>query len=240
MKKNITHRVLLIEDEDVIRNTIKLNLKEEKLIVEDYKSVDDFLEQRPDYLTNFNYDLCLIDVMLPGKKNGLEFAKEIKEFSNIPVILVTARGRLEHKLEAFEYGIDDYITKPFELEELIARVKVKLRIKAPGLIKIGECYVDLQKGEVHKKNKKIQLTDKELGILLILYQNKNHPVDRNQILDKLWMDKYPTNRTIDNFILRLRKIFEKDPSHPEYILTYFKKGYMLSLKERITERRNNL
>jgi two-component system alkaline phosphatase synthesis response regulator PhoP len=228
-KKNYKYKLLLIEDEDNIRNGLKLNLKDEGFDVKDYKSAEDFFNEEVHFLENFPYDLAIIDVMLPGKIDGLKITKQIKARWDIPVIILTARNRLENKLEAFEIGVDDYITKPFELEELIARIKVKLKKKKFHRIKIGNSVVDFHKQEILKLNTNeiIKLTNKEAGILYLLYENKGKPVSRDQILDKLWYGEYPTNRTIDNFILRLRKFLEEDPSNPKYIITRHSKGYEL-------------
>jgi DNA-binding response OmpR family regulator len=228
-KNNYKYKLLLIEDEDKIRNGLKLNLKDEEFDVKDYKSAEDFLKEEIHFLENFPYDLAIIDVMLPGKIDGLKITKQIKARWDIPVIILTARNRLENKLEAFEIGVDDYITKPFELEELIARIKVKLKKKKFHRIKIGNSVVDFHKQEILKLNTNeiIKLTNKESGILYLLYENKGKPVSRDQILDKLWYGEYPTNRTIDNFILRLRKFLEEDPSNPKYIITRHSKGYEL-------------
>lgn len=229
MKKK--YKILLIEDEEAIQEGIELNLKEEGFIVKSYKSGEEFFNKE-NYLKDFLYDLIIVDVMLPGKIDGVQFTKMIKSKWDVPVIILTARNRLEHKLEAFEVGADDYITKPFELEELIARIKVKLKKKKFHKILIGDCIVDFEKNKVENiKTKEIfTLTEKEIGILYLLYENKGKPVSRDKILDTLWKDEYPTNRTIDNFILKLRKIFEKDTSNPEYIFTRHKKGYELSNK----------
>lgn len=222
------HRLLLIEDDDSIRRGIKMNLEEEYSVT-DYRNIEEFYSKEQNFLENFPYDLVILDIMLPGKRNGLDFLKQIKTRWDKPVIIITARNRLDQKLEAFELGADDYITKPFELEELVARVRSKLRIKKYHKIKIGDCLVDFKKQEIIKlpDNEIIPLTSKEIGILYLLYENKGKPVSRDEILDKLWMHEYPTNRTVDNFILRLRKIIEKNPSQPRYILTKFGVGYEL-------------
>lgn len=226
------YKILLIEDEDIIRNGLKLNLEDEGFYVKEYKSAEDFFNHEVHFWEHFIYDLAIIDVMLPGKIDGLKLTSQIKSRWDIPIIILTARNRLEQKLEAFEIGADDYITKPFELEELIARVKVKLRKKHRHKIKIGNHLVDFHKQEIINLNTKeiTKLTNKEAGILYLLYENKGKPVSREVILDKLWYGEYPTNRTIDNFILRLRKILEKDLSNPEYIITRHGKGYELSDK----------
>lgn len=229
MKKKF--KILIIEDEENIRRGIELNLKEEGYFVKSYPSAEEFLEQE-DYLNNFFYDLGIIDLMLPGTIDGIQFIKIIKNKWDIPLIILTAKNRIEQKLEAFEAGADDYITKPFELEELIARIKVKLKEKKFHKILIGDFVVDFSNNTVEnlKTQQKILLTEKESGILFLLYQKKGKPVSRNEILDILWKNEYPTNRTIDNFILKLRKIFEEDPSNPQYIFTRHKKGYELSNK----------
>ncbi len=224
-------KILIIEDEENIRKGLELNLKEEGYFVKSYSSAEEFFEKE-DYLKNFFYDLGVIDVMLPGKIDGIQFTKIIKNKWDIPLIILTARNRIEQKLEAFHVGADDYITKPFELEELIARIKVRLKEKKFHKILIGDFVVDFSNCTVQnlKTKQNFFLTEKENGILFLLYQNKGKPVSRNEILDILWKDEYPTNRTIDNFILKLRKIFEKDPSNPQYILTRHKQGYELSSK----------
>lgn len=230
-KRNQTqYRILLIEDEDIIRTTLKLNLEEEYFIVYDYKSVEDFYNHDVHYLQEWNYDLAIVDVMLPGKIDGLMFTKQIKSRWEVPIIIITARNRLEQKLEAFEIGADDYITKPFELEELIARIKIKLKKKTFHKIKIGSCIIDFHKQEIIRKDtgEVFSLTNKEAGVLYLLYENKGKPVSRDVILEKLWYGEYPTNRTIDNFILRLRKIIEDDLSNPKYILTRHGRGYELT------------
>ncbi|MFN3605110.1 MAG: response regulator transcription factor [Leptonema sp. (in: bacteria)] len=227
MKKN--YKILLIEDEEYIRKGIELNLKEEGFFVKSYSNAEEFLTKE-DYLNHFGYDLIIVDIMLPGKTDGIQFTKLIKSKWDVPLIILTAKNRLEHKLEAFEVGADDYITKPFELEELMARVKIKLKKKKFHKILIGNHIVDFENYKVeNRKTKKIfNLTEKEIGILFLLYENKGKPVSRDKILDTLWKNEYPTNRTIDNFILKLRKILEEDPSNPKFILTRHKKGYELS------------
>jgi DNA-binding response OmpR family regulator len=227
--KNKQFKILLIEDEDIIRNSLTINLEDEGFSVKAYKSAEEFLNKEIQFLEYFPYDIAIVDIMLPGKIDGLKITQQIKSRWDIPIIILTARNRLEQKLEAFEIGADDYITKPFELEELIARIKVKLKKKKFNKIKIGNCIVDFYKQEIHKLNTNeiIKLTNKEVGILYLLFENKGKPVSRDQILDKLWHGEYPTNRTIDNFILRLRKIIEEDLSNPKYILTRHRKGYEL-------------
>lgn len=232
MVKNKKNKILLIEDESNIRKTLKMNLEEEGFIVYDYESAEDYINKNPNFIENINIDLAIIDVMLPGKIDGITLTRKIRSRWDIPIIILTARNRIEQKLDAFDSGADDYITKPFELEELIARVKIKFRKRVTNKIKIGNFIVDFIYQEIYnlETNEKIHLTNKENGILYLLYQNKGKPVSRDQILDELWYGEYPTNRTIDNFILRLRKIFEKDTANPEYIITKHGKGYLLSDK----------
>ncbi|MCS7205827.1 MAG: response regulator transcription factor [Leptospiraceae bacterium] len=234
MNSKPKYKILLIEDEDAIRKALKLNLEEE-FIVSNYKSVEEFLSNESNFWEEFPYDLVILDIMLPGRLNGLDFLKQIKSRWDKPVIIITARNRLDQKLEAFDLGADDYITKPFELEELIARVKSKLKIKKHHKIKIGDAIVDFHKQEIYKISTKeiIPLTNKEAGILYLLYENKGKPVSRADILEKLWPNEYPTNRTIDNFILRLRKVLEPDLSNPKYIITKHGKGYELSDEVRV-------
>ena len=184
-----------------------------------------------------NYDLVLMDVMMP-EMSGFEVCKQIrKEGINVPVILLTAKGEEIDKVRGLEIGADDYITKPFSLRELLARVKAVLR-RAPehitqvekknSKIQIGLLTVDFSTFIAASKNKPVQMSHKEFELLHYLWDNRNTVVTRDDLLNKIWgYEESPTTRTVDNFIVRLRQKIEKDPERPHFIITVHGIGYKL-------------
>jgi DNA-binding response OmpR family regulator len=226
-------RILLVEDEPVLRSGIRLNLEEEGYEVDAFESADRFLAERKSILSvSSPYDLAVLDVMLPGKIQGLELCRMIRTRWSMPVVFLTARNKLEHKLDAFESGADDYITKPFELEELLARIRARLRNHSSGRThRIGSYRIDFQRDvAIHMETgEELRFTEKEIGILKLLLENRGRPVTRDEILDRIWgTADFPTNRTIDNFIVKFRRIFEKDPSCPVLFITRHGRGYELA------------
>ncbi len=172
--------------------------------------------------------LGILDIMLPGKLNGLDLCARLRgEGAQFPVIFLTARGRLEDKLAGFKSGGDDYMTKPFELEELIARIYARLGRRART--RIGRWQLDFEAATAESDSGEIvRFNDKEIKMLSVLAQNRGKPVRRDDILDQVWGADFPTNRTIDNFIVKFRKIFEEDPANPVHFVTRHGTGYELS------------
>ncbi len=229
-KEKKTDRILLVEDETSLRRGIRLNLEAEGYRVTDFSSASDALSGME---SDEDYSLGIIDVMMPDEMDGLELCRRIRARNlHFPVIFLTARGRLEDKLEGFEAGGDDYMTKPFDLEELLARIKVRLRKKSrPSEIRIGSFLVDLKAGSAQeeKSGKVVRFNERELNILKLLVEHRGSPVSRDAILDSVWgTAEFPTNRTIDNYMVKFRKIFEPDPRQPRYIITRHGTGYELS------------
>ena len=220
------------------------------LIVEDdpaiSKGLVDFLENESFHTTSFldgekgyyaakegNYDLVLLDVMLPGK-NGMDICRDLrKEKISTPIIMLTSKQEEIDKVLGLELGADDYITKPFSIRELLARIKAVLRRETKIEEDIeeytfGNVYINFKAMEANKDNKPIELSNLEYKVLKYLCQRENTVVNRNTLLDEVWgYENYPSTRTIDNFILSLRKKFEDDPSKPKYLLTVHSVGYKL-------------
>ena len=213
-------KILVVEDEEAIRNLIVINLQMvgyEAVGVEDGLLAKDFLEKE-------SVDLILLDVMIPGI-DGFSLIEEIKDY-NIPVIFVTAKESVLDRVKGLRLGADDYIVKPFETIELLARIEAVLRRynKDTDVIKFKHLNVDTNKRIVTSNNKDVYLTAKEYDLLILFLQNKNMALSREQILDRVWGFNYiGETRTVDIHVQRLReKLDLKD-----YIKTVFKVGYRL-------------
>lgn len=180
-------------------------------------------------------DLLILDLMLPGM-SGLEICKRLRDDGiNIPIIMLTSRAEEIDKVLGLELGADDYVTKPFSLRELLARVKAHLRREGgsskedtkPGKYSFGEVVVDLRRHEVYNAGNLQDLTNREFRVLEYLMQHPGELLSRDRLLNEIWgYDAYPTTRTVDNHILRLRKHIEPDPEHPKYIKTMRGAGYL--------------
>ena len=180
-------------------------------------------------------DCVILDLMLPDS-NGYTVCEEIRSSpagGYVPIIMLTARSLEADKIRGLEVGADDYVTKPFSIGELIARVKAifrrQNRLSAGGeVISIGGATVNLRKHELLKGRKKMPLTFYEVELLKLLHEKAENPVSRDEILDKIWgVQAYPTNRTVDNFIVKLRRKLEDDHKKPKHILTVYGYGYKL-------------
>lgn len=225
-------KILLVEDEPVLRRGIQLNLEEEGYLVDAFESAEVLLRERKDLMSESGpFDLAILDVMLPGRTQGIDLCRMLKSRWAFPVLFLTARSRLEQKLEAFDAGADDYVVKPFELEELLARVRARLKGRRAREGRIGRYRIDFSRDlAVHTSTgEEVRLTEKEIGILNLLLEHRGRPVSRDEILDAVWGEsEFPTNRTIDNFIVRFRRIFEADPGEPRLFITRHGRGYELA------------
>ena len=224
-------RILLAEDEKNLRDTITLNLElegYEVVSVADGKmALKMFDEQR--------FNVVILDIMMP-EFNGIEVCRKIRlTNSDTPILFLTAKGTTEDKLNGFKAGGDDYITKPFNLDEFLARIRVLVRFSLRQLHQdsglssytFGPNHVDFKTFKaVGHSGQEIKLTKKEALLLKLLLDRKNQVVSRQQILQYVWgYDVYPSTRTIDNFILSFRKYFESDPKNPQYIQSIRGVGY---------------
>lgn len=207
---SIKKRIYILEDEIDVANLVKINLEKDKYTVKIFTNGSDFLTE----VSKQKPDLAILDLMLPDI-DGIEVCKFIKkdsELSKIPVIMLTAKSEEIDKIIGLEIGADDYITKPFSVNELKARIKAVLRRydysdkPKEGLRQIDDYIIDFNKFEVTYKGQKIQLTTVEFKIIDLLSQKRGWVYSREQIIDYLWgHEKYPTERTIDVHINNLRK-----------------------------------
>jgi two-component system alkaline phosphatase synthesis response regulator PhoP len=225
--------ILVVDDEEHIVELLKFNLQTQGYNIEtSYDGLDAFIKVR-----ELKPDLILLDRMLPNM-DGLEVLKKIREddsTKNIPVKMLTAKTMEKDKIEGLEVGADDYISKPFSVKEVLARVKAVLRRynfnkpEKKTFIELGDIKIDLQNYEVFKDSKKIDLTLKEFELLKLLVQNKGKVLSRNFLLDKIWGYEYfGETRTVDVHIRHLRKKIEDDQ---KYIETIRGVGYRINLKE---------
>ncbi len=180
--------------------------------------------------------LILLDIMLPGM-NGYEICRKVKkEKPELPIIMLTARGSEMDRVSGLDIGADDYVTKPFSVKELVARVKAVLKrsrninqppVEKKGkIVKVGKAEISFKNFTIIKEDVEYPLSPKECEILKLLVGNPNEVIDRNRVIDVVWGDEYfPSPRTIDNFILKLRTKIEEDPRNPVHILTVHGAGY---------------
>lgn len=224
-------KVLLVEDEKELREVIGLNLEMEAfevLLAEDGAKALELHEAK-------DPDLIILDVMLPVL-NGFDVCRKIRSVDNrVPILFLTAKNTSLDRIEGLKIGGDDYLAKPFNLEELILRVKNLMR-RAEGIqiqdeleyYIIGNRKIDFIRFELINldNNQKELLSKRELDLLKLLVQKEGKPVSREEILEKVWgKDVYPSSRTIDNFIVDFRKLFEKDPKKPRHFVSIRGVGY---------------
>jgi DNA-binding response OmpR family regulator len=219
-------RILVIEDDPDLRRGLALNLKAEGYAVLTAETGDDGLRQARDERP----DLVLLDVMLPGM-NGFDVCRELRRKGfEAPIIMLTAKAEEIDRVVGLEIGADDYVTKPFSLRELMARIRVRLRRRTPGaaseMLRFGSAEVDFDRHEVSRNGARVELTGKELEVLKLLSRNAGEIVTRDRLLNEVWgYETYPTSRTVDNHILRLRQKLEDDPANPRHILSIYGEGY---------------
>jgi two-component system alkaline phosphatase synthesis response regulator PhoP len=224
-------RILVVEDDAHLADGLQINLS-----LEGYEPIlAGSAGEGFDIWSQGGIDLILLDVMLPDQ-NGFEFCRRIRQSGDrVPVLFLTARGSDVDRIRGLEEGGDDYLVKPFNLRELLVRVKGIFRRQdwlqekpAPELLCLGENRINLRSYTVANQRGRHSLKEKEVLILQLLAERWPAAVDRKTILDRVWgFGAFPTTRTVDNFILSLRKVLEEDPAHPEHILTVHGVGYRL-------------
>ena len=224
-------KILIVDDEPIIVKGLKFSLEQD-----DYETDTAFDgEEALKKFEEGGFDLILLDVMLPGI-DGLEVLRRIREKSNIPVIMLTAKGEDMDKILGLEYGADDYILKPFNILEVKARIKTILRrtgssAQGPEIIKAKNMVVDLNKRSVTINGEEIPLTAKECDILHLLITHPGVVYKREDLLETIWKYEYMGDiRTVDVHIRRLRKKIERNPEEPEYVYTKWGVGYYFSDK----------
>lgn len=220
--------IYLVEDEKSLADLIRFNLEMEGYTVHVFENG----------LTAFNAvpklahaDLVILDVMLPGK-SGFEICSELRKFAAVPILFLSAKGTTDDRIQGLKLGANDYLPKPFDLEELLLRVSIltKNTDKSTGLIEftIADQTINFESYEVKSKSnyQLTTLSKKEIELLKLFIENENKVISRDEILDRLWgKDQFPTARTIDNYILAFRKLFEQDPKNPHYFHSIRGVGY---------------
>ena len=224
-------KVLVVDDEKLIVKGLKFTLEQDNMEVDVAYDGKEALEKARDN----QYDIILLDVMLP-ELNGFEVCQQIRDFSDVPIIMITAKGDDMDKILGLEYGADDYITKPFNFLEVKARIKAimrrvnnkrhKVEEAASNVIVSGDMRIDLDSRRVFIENKEVNLTAKEFDLLELLITNPNKVYNREKLLNLVWGYDYPGDvRTVDVHVRRLREKIEKNPSEPKYIHTKWGVGY---------------
>ncbi len=222
------NKVLVVDDEKLIVKGIKYSLEQDEMKVDCAYDGEEALR-----LAGENqYDIILLDVMLPAL-DGFEVLKRIREFSSVPIIMLTAKGDDMDKILGLEYGADDYITKPFNILEVKARIKAIIRrsgknnpVESTKVIVKGDLQIDVDARRVMIEGREINLTAKEFDVLELLVTNPNKVFSREKLLNIVWDYEYPGDvRTVDVHIRRLREKIEKNPSEPKYVYTKWGVGY---------------
>jgi DNA-binding response OmpR family regulator len=230
-----TAQVLVVEDEAHIAAGLKLNLELEGFTVD----VSETARQAAQYLARpMAYSVIVLDVMLPDL-DGFDLCKRLRDAGNYtPIIMLTARGSPDDRVRGLEAGADDYLVKPFELRELLARIRSLIRRReweddtgtpsgtASATLIFGDARVEFDSQRVTVAGKPLRLTRLELELLRYFADHPDRVLTREELLESVWrLRNYPNTRTVDNFVLRLRKYFEPDPAHPVYFVSVRGSGY---------------
>ena len=223
-------RILVVDDEREVADLLELYLANEGYRVFKFYGGKEAYE----CVEREEIDLALLDVMLPGL-SGFEVCQQIREFSDVPIVMLTAKGEDIDKILGLEYGADDYITKPFNILEVKARIKAIMRrtatkespkAESSSMIERGDMKIDREGRRVYIEEKEINLTAKEFDVLELLILNPNKVYSREKLLTMVWGADYPGDvRTVDVHIRRLREKIEKNPSEPRYVHTKWGVGY---------------
>jgi DNA-binding response OmpR family regulator len=232
-------RLLLVEDEEHLAAGLKLNFELEGYGVDVARSGR---EAAGLLLLPQHYDVIILDVMLPDV-SGFTLCQKLRDAGNrTPVLMLTARGAVHDRVEGLNVGADDYVTKPFELSELLARVRSLLRRRSweqrhghepPATLRLGDATIDFHAHRVEVGGQERQLTKLELDLLRYFAENPGRVLDREELQEKVWkLQNYASGRMVDNFVMRLRRHFEPDPKQPRYFLSVRGAGYKFVPPER--------
>ena len=230
---SIKSKILIIEDEESLARGLEYNLLEEGYDVDWAENGRVGMKM----LDAIEFDLIILDIMLPFL-NGFKIASYIRNINpQLPILILTARSSDKDKIKGFEHGADDYLTKPFNLDELLLRIKGMLKRKAwysevnkiNPIFSFGQNTIYFEKLIYKRGNKEYLLSQREAMVIRYLIERKNKIVSRKELLENVWhINPEIETRTVDNFIVKLRKYFEDDPSNPEYIKSVRSAGYLFS------------
>jgi two-component system alkaline phosphatase synthesis response regulator PhoP len=224
----MSKRILLVEDEPGLVLTLTDRLVKEGFVVESARDGESGLQRA----ANEAFDLILLDVMLP-RKNGLDVCRDLRQLGvQTPVIMLTARGQIVDKVVGLKLGADDYVTKPFEMIELLARIEALLRRTptAPAIqsevYQFGAVRVDFRRAEVYFNDKVVELSAREFQLLRYFIDKRGNTISREELLNEVWgYNAMPSTRTVDVHVAWLRQKLEPNPRHPQFILTIHGLGY---------------
>jgi DNA-binding response OmpR family regulator len=231
----MSEKILVVDDEPILLKGLKFSLEQEGYVVE---TADEGKDAYSKILEN-TYDAVILDLMLPGM-DGLEICKKVREKSMVPILMLTAKDDDSSKVLGLEYGADDYITKPFNMLELKARIKAILRrvqvadqTIASNVMNIGDFTINTLGRKVAVNGQNVNLTAKEFDLLLLLMLNEERVYSREELLETIWGYEYFGDvRTVDVHIRRLREKIEENSSQPDYILTKWGVGYYFKNKKK--------
>jgi len=221
-------KILIVEDQSDLANGLEINFKKEGYRVLKAGTGESAI----DIAIRENPDLVVLDVMLPGI-SGLDVCRELRKKSiDVPIIMLTAKADEIDRVVGLEVGADDYMTKPFSIRELQARVRAHLRRRSAqpteslAKYRFGTVELDFEKYEATVKGAPVEMTQKEFEIMRFFIRHRGDVVTRDRLLNEVWgYDDYPTTRTVDTHILKLRKKLEQDPANPRFILSVYGEGY---------------
>ena len=223
------YKVVVVEDEVLISTTVRMNLEKQGFAVTVFGDAESMLAVMHDGYC----DALVLDIMLPGMWGDAALRELRRRDINIPVLMLTAKSDTDTKINTFETGADDYLSKPFNMDELMVRVKALIRrsqgrrsLRSAGVLVINGHEVEVETRIVRTVQGEVVLSEKEVNLLQLLVNNPGTVFSRADILEEVWgMDVDPTPRTVDNFILKFRKLFENSPEAPEHFLTVRATGY---------------
>jgi two-component system, OmpR family, alkaline phosphatase synthesis response regulator PhoP len=221
-------RILLVEDEPGLALTLTDRLQAEGYAVETSQDGEDAFRRA----TSESFDLIILDIMLP-LKNGFDVCRDLRQSGvSTPVLMLTARGKLMDRVVGLKLGADDYLVKPFEVMELLARIEALLR-RAPAIVapemesyQFGDVRIDFRSAEVKRHGEKVELSAREFQLLRYFIEHRDTLISREELLEKVWgYESTPLTRTVDVHVAWLRQKLEANPRHPQYILTVHGMGY---------------
>ncbi len=224
-------KICVVEDEKSIGSILQLNLELEGYSVD---LIDDGAVAQSVFEKIISFDLIILDVMLPHV-NGIDLCKQIRQKSSVPILFLSAKGATSDRIEGLKAGGNDYLPKPFDLEEMLLRVASLIlpeKKETISTLSIGKQLVDFKSFEVKNDvtGDVIRLSKKEIALIQLFIEKEGEVIARNVILDRIWGENhFPTTRTIDNYILNFRKIFEKDPKNPQFFHSIRGVGYKFTL-----------
>jgi two-component system alkaline phosphatase synthesis response regulator PhoP len=223
----VSHRILLVEDDPGLRLVLTHRLSTEGYRVETAPDGEEGLRRA----TSERFDLVLLDVMLPGR-SGFDVCRTMRQGSvETPILMLTARSDLADRVAGLKLGADDYLTKPFEMAELLARVETRLRRRgerpvARASYRFGSVVVDFRRTDVQRDGKTVELSAKEFRLLRHFISRRGETLSRNELLDEVWgYESFPTTRTVDVHVAWLRRKLEENPREPRHIVTVYGRGY---------------